>query len=90
MFEAFSAAFCTAGAAAALAASAGLPGCCPPPLAWHGCRRGDRSTILYVNNFQVELLIINADSSEVESKQHLAARTFNENVIKEFRLRTTK
>lgn len=47
-------------------------------------------TILYVNNFQAELLIINADSSEGESKQHLAARTFNENVIKEFRLRTTK
>lgn len=45
---------------------------------------------LYVNNFQEESLIINADSSKGKSKQYLAAGTFNENVIKEFSLQTTK
>lgn len=41
---------------------------------------------LYVNNFQEESLIINADSSKGKSKQYLAAGTFNENIVKEFSL----
>ena len=56
---------------------------CPP----HGCHSTDTRTILYVNNFQVQLLIINTDSSEGKSKRHLAVRTFNESAIKELRRR---
>lgn len=44
---------------------------------------------LYINSFQVELLIINADSSEGETKWHLAAIAFNENIVKEHSLQMT-
>lgn len=50
----------------------------------------DMRTMLRVNNFQVEVLVINTDNSESKSKQHLAARTINESVIREFTLQTTR
>lgn len=46
--------------------------------------------MLYEHNRQVGLLIVYADSSEGESKQHLAGRAFNERVIQELSLQTTK
>lgn len=53
----------------------------------------DRETLLmiclYINSFQVELLIINADSFEGETKRHLAAIAFNENIVKEHSLQMT-
>lgn len=48
------------------------------------------TTFLNVGNFQDESFIVSADSSKGKSKQCLAAGTFNENVIKEFNLQTTK
>lgn len=44
----------------------------------------DRETLLmiclYINSFQVELLVINANSFAGESKQHLAVAAFNESI----------
>lgn len=37
----------------------------------------------------MELLIINADSFEGETKRHLAAIAFNENIVKEHSLQMT-
>ncbi|EMP39119.1 hypothetical protein UY3_03693 [Chelonia mydas] len=72
-----------------------VSGSCDWPNLWmrqHGAAvcGSDGRKILHVNNLQVELLIINEDSSEGKNKEHLQARTFNENVIKEFSLKTTK
>lgn len=44
---------------------------------------------LCINSFQAELLIINADSFEGETKWHLAAIAFNENIVKEHSLQMT-
>lgn len=52
--------------------------------------RHKATTCINVDNFQDESLIVNADSSKGKGKQYLAAGTFNENVIKEFSLQTTK
>lgn len=46
--------------------------------------------MFYVNRFPRESLIINADSSEGRNPWHLAARTANENVIREVNLRARK
>lgn len=54
-----------------------------------GAAACEMRAILYVNNAQVEELIINADCSESKSKQHLAGETINERVIREFILQTT-
>lgn len=53
--------------------------CVIPSLPYCG---SDTETMVHVNNVQEEFLI-NAASSESESK-HLASRTSNENVVKEF------
>lgn len=63
--------------------------CCVPSLSPSPSIAPLTGTILYANNLQVELLIINTDSSEGENKQHLAARTFNEPVMREFSLQNT-
>lgn len=55
----------------------------------YGAAACEMRTILDVNNVQVEVLIINADCSESKSKQHLAGKTVNERVIREFILQTT-
>lgn len=62
-----------------------------PGLAQCHCEAAAREmrAILYVNNVQVEELIINADCSKSKSKQHLAGKTINERVIREFILQTT-
>lgn len=55
----------------------------------YGAAACEMRAILYVNNVQVEELIINADCSESKSKQHLAGKTINERVTREFILQTT-
>lgn len=53
------------------------------------CTTDKNNTPCHVKNFQVELLIINADSFEGERKQHLTARTFDEPVMKKVSMQNT-
>lgn len=60
------------------------------PLASHRAPVCYEIRMFYVNRFPRESLIINADSSEGRNPWHLAARTANENVIREVNLHARK
>lgn len=60
------------------------------PLAQHRAPVCNESSMFHVNHFPVESIINNTDSSKGRNPCHLAARTVNENVIKEVNLRAMK